>query len=66
MIGGGGNRTPVPRRVQASFYVRSRLFASRVGHVNRHASAQLQPSFSFAAATPGGSRWLAHCRRFAK
>ncbi len=33
--------------------MRSRLFASQVGHVNRHAPAQLQPSFSFAAATAG-------------
>ena len=61
MIGGGGNRTPVPRRLSVCFYVCSRSFESRVGGRQPTGSRFPQPDCWFASVWPGVTPRLAHC-----
>jgi len=58
--GGGGNRTPVPRRLRKRFYVRSRSFASRVGERRPTGFGLPQPDFCFARVRSDITHRLAH------
>ncbi len=61
--GGGGNRTPVPRRFQECLYVCSRSFESRVLGRQPTGFPIPQPDCCFAAMRSGITRRLAHwCR----
>ena len=51
--GGGGNRTPVPRRFRKRFYVRSRSFISQVGDRPPTSFRQPQPDFGLVAGRSG-------------
>ena len=60
MIGGGGNRTPVPRRLSECFYVRSRFFESRGGERQPTGFRFPKPDYRFAHRRSGIPCRLAH------
>ena len=58
--GGGGNRTPVPRRLRKRLYVHSRSFESRGGERRPTGFRVPQPDCCFAPTRPGVMPGLAH------
>ena len=60
--GGGGNRTPVPRRITAGFYVRSRPFRSRRSGLRAAGSPHGRPG-EISPELPGRSLRLSRLRR---